>query len=207
MSSSSVYIHHGSSAHVSKNLIVAFGGMQKGMGSVRTFEFLNFLKSNFPTIDQHFYIDAHQTWYHKGIPDISNDIESTADYLRNQIVAYEHVIFIGVSAGGYAAILFGSLLSVSTVISFVPQTILSPTEQTDQKYLDISHYINHTTSYYIYGDSKASGHLHNFHHCQRLKDYSNVHIMDIPMLNLPSMCGDGSLYNLLEPHVVNDDVL
>ena len=56
-------------------------------------------------IYQHlFYID--KCWYHKGIHDITNNIDETVLYFNTIIKAgnYKKVIFMDVSAGGYAAI-------------------------------------------------------------------------------------------------------
>lgn len=79
------------------------------------------------TCDLHFFTDPHQCWYHKGIKNITNNIDETILYLNNIIEHghYKKVIFMGVSAGGYAAILFGSLCNnINNVISFMPQTRL-----------------------------------------------------------------------------------
>ena len=112
-----------------KTLIVCFGGMVLKFGGILPFEFLNYLSSIYLHVcDLYFLIDANQCWYHKGIKDITNDIDETVLYLNNIIKngKYEKVIFMGTSAGGYAAILFGSLCNcVNNVISFIPQTIIS----------------------------------------------------------------------------------
>jgi hypothetical protein len=177
--------------------------MAKKFGGIPPFEFLNFLKSTFPDIEKHFYVDSHQAWYHKGINNISSNIEETITYLRNDIRPFEDVVFIGVSAGGYAALLFGSILQVQTIICFVPQTKLDESHNLNAKYLDVKPYLNDKTNYYVYGNSKSRDELHSFLHCRHLEGRSNVHVYDIPNMSLPKMRDDGTLFRILEEHVTN----
>jgi predicted esterase YcpF (UPF0227 family) len=108
-----------------KNLYIFFGGIAAGI-AMPVFEFYNASK----IIDDHkiFLRDFSQCWYQDGLPLISKDIYSTARYLRNQIddIEPEKVYFVGNSMGGYAAILFASLIGVGEVIAFAPQTFISP---------------------------------------------------------------------------------
>ena len=93
---------------------------------VLPFEFLTYLSKTYSrNTDLYFYIDKNQCWYHKGIEGISNNIDETVIYLKTLIKKnnYKKIIFMGVSAGGYA-ILFGSLCNVNSVISFIPRTKL-----------------------------------------------------------------------------------
>ena len=105
-------------------LIVSFAGHDRKFGSVQRFEFVNFIDKHFNDIDRQFYTDKHLLSYHKGIFGITNNIDETVEYLKKQIRKYKNVIFLGVSSGGYAAILFGSLCNVTFVCAFIPQTIL-----------------------------------------------------------------------------------
>jgi esterase/lipase len=41
-----------------------------------------------------------------------------------KINKYDNICFIGNSMGGYAAILFGTLLNIDNIISFAPQTFI-----------------------------------------------------------------------------------
>ena len=93
----------------SDTLIISFSGLAKQFGGIPQFEFLNFLNKHFTDINKHFYIDNYQVSYHKGINGLSTNIDETIEYLKNEIKNYKNVIFLGNSAGGYAAILFGSL--------------------------------------------------------------------------------------------------
>lgn len=111
------------------NLIICFGGMALRFGGILPFEFLNYMSQTYGgQCDLVFFIDIDQCWYHKGIKNITNNIDETIEYI-NDIVQngnYKKVIFMGNSAGGYGAILFGSICNnVDYVISFIPQTILA----------------------------------------------------------------------------------
>lgn len=100
--------------------------MAKQFGQIPPFEFSNFLHQHFPNDEKHFYIDMNQCWYHKGIKGLSTTIDETISCLKNEIKTFEYVTFMGVSAGGYAAILFGSKLNVNTVIAFSPPDHFKP---------------------------------------------------------------------------------
>jgi predicted esterase YcpF (UPF0227 family) len=115
-------------------LIISFGGMAHQFGLIPPFEFMNFLNTHFKDVDM------YRKHYHKGINGISIDIDSTVNYLKDQVQKYKNVIFIGVSSGGYAAILFGSLVKVTKVIAFAPQTIVRR-DGYDKRYVDLKEHI------------------------------------------------------------------
>lgn len=108
-----------------RNLYIFFGGLLSGIG-VPVFEFFNASK----IIDEHkIYIrDFRQCWYQDGLPSISEDIYSTAQYIKNHIEAIQpkRIYFVGNSMGGYGAILFSSIIDMGEVIAFSPQTFISP---------------------------------------------------------------------------------
>lgn len=107
-----------------ENLIVTFGGI-KGKLPFPVFEFLNSLGDL--DCDRIFIRDCEQCWYQKGFSKHTASIEDSIKFLEILIqkFTYKNVIFIGNSAGGYAAILFGNILNVSTVLAFAPQTFIS----------------------------------------------------------------------------------
>lgn len=105
----------------SKHLVVTFGGINRGIG-LPVFEFFNILSES--NIDKVFVRDFFQMWYLNGVDDTINTLEKLKVQLENIIKDYERVTFIGNSMGGYAAILFGTLLNVNKVISFAPQTFI-----------------------------------------------------------------------------------
>lgn len=121
-------------------------------------------------------------WYTKGIEDLTNNIEETIEYLKNITSGYESVIFIGASMGGYAAILYGSILNVNHVIGFRPQTIIRDEDniEIDPLFNDLCPVINSTTEYHLYGDSNIldESDIHNIHHCRRISKNNNVKVYE-----------------------------
>lgn len=109
----------------SETLILIFGGIKGAMG-MPTFEFYN----STSILNHHrvFFRDLSQRWYHLGLAGITKDIDQTKDYIRLTIdrIKPKEIIFVGNSMGGYAAILFSSLLNKGRVVVFSPQTFISP---------------------------------------------------------------------------------
>jgi hypothetical protein len=66
-------------------------------------------------------------------------------------------------------------LNVNHVLAFIPQT-LRRNKNIDEKYRDISKFINETTKYYLYGDLSVSDAMdcHHISHCERISHHSNV---------------------------------
>ena len=46
---------------------------------------------------------------------------------------YKKIVAIGSSAGGFAAILFGTILKLQKIIAFNPQTIISESNENENK--------------------------------------------------------------------------
>lgn len=163
-------------------LIVSFGAMGRTPASPDNlnddsfFDFFHFLPDNFKNVDLHFYADLDQYCYHKGIRGISNNIEGTIKYLREKINnQYKKVIFMGLSGGGYAAILFGSILNINHVVAFFPLTqLVEKRPEYDNKYIDLLPYINKTTHYHLFGVSKSQFKCHHPLQCQRICVSKNV---------------------------------
>ncbi len=109
----------------SDTLVIAFGGMAMAR-EMPIFEFFG-TASKIDT-NKIFVRDLHRTWYHRGLPGIAGNIDGIAAYLDSLIKSksFRQVTCVGSSTGGYAAILFGLLLNVNTVLAFVPKTFLSP---------------------------------------------------------------------------------
>lgn len=107
-----------------KPLIITFGGISGGIHGP-LFEFKKFLSKN---IDCHviFIRDTNQSWYHKGVIGLGENINEVKNNIREIInkINYSMIITIGGSMGGYAALLFGSLLPVNGIIAFGPQTFI-----------------------------------------------------------------------------------
>lgn len=177
-------------------LFVTFSGRQQGLANMTTFEFRNFLEENFSNYDKIFCRDEKVQWYNFGITGLTKDINDTLDFLHQKISKYKKVIFIGSSMGGYAAILFGSILNVDTIIAFRPQTFLNKVlDNFDKNFEDVKPYINNTTQYYIYGDSNIidPNDIHSIEYCRRISEFSNVYITEINDFDLKSYKDRGLL--------------
>lgn len=168
--------------------IVAFSG-HGGAFATPTFEFVKFLKTHYPDADKYFYADKFHSWYHKGIKGLTEDIDETVDYLRERVANYKKVLLVGVSAGGYAAILFGSLLEVDCVISFIPQTIIS-----EEPYSDLALYINDSTQFYLF--CSLNDPSHDLVHCQNIIHLDNVHLNVVNKLDMKQLRDSGELLNI-----------
>jgi hypothetical protein len=182
----------------SDTLIISFASHDKKIGIIKIFEFSNFLEKNFGNISSYFFIDKYINSYHNGIYGITSNIDETVEYLKTVINPYKNIICIGTSAGGYAAILFGSLLNITSVIAFIPQTIRF-SKNVDEKYRDIAPYINSSTKYYLYGDSRIVNinDCHNINQCERISCHKNVNIIKKNKINIKEMRDNGELYDIL----------
>ncbi|NJM20899.1 MAG: hypothetical protein HC836_32550 [Richelia sp. RM2_1_2] len=67
-----------------------------------------------------FLKDSTNSWYHNGVQGLGESIDEVAQSLQALIESMQpsRIIAVGQSMGGYAAIAFGILLKVDTVISF-----------------------------------------------------------------------------------------
>jgi hypothetical protein len=110
-------------------------------------------------------------WYLGGLKGIGENIDDTISFLRKQIKNYKNVIFAGCSMGGYASILFGSILSVNHVLAWNPQTDLDyilenvwkdrhatlpllkkrkkHCPETWEKYSNLKPYMNNSVNYWV----------------------------------------------------------
>jgi hypothetical protein len=115
----------------SDTLFVLFSGLGVGR-EPPAFIFHNFLKP-YSGIDKLFVRDLSRSWYFKGMSGLSSDIDSTAEFLETLTGRYSRTVFVGSSAGGMAAILFGEILNADKVLAFAPQTVLSAPKKQELK--------------------------------------------------------------------------
>lgn len=141
---------------------------------------------------------------------ISTSIEETTLYLQEKIKPYKYIYFLGVSAGGYAAILFGSLLNITSVIAFIPQTFRrkksSFSNFINPNYSNLKPIINSITKYYLYADSDSSISAYDPHHmthCTRLSKYKNVNVIIKTKLSLPQMRNSGELFEIINNVIIS----
>ena len=109
----------------SRTLLLAFGGIMGRIG-IPPFEFFS-LTGRMP-VKRLFVRDLRQAWYHLGIPHHGSTIPGVAESLNRLIEPHEvdRLVVAGTSAGGYAALVFGTLLGADTVLCFSPQTTIDP---------------------------------------------------------------------------------
>jgi len=172
-----------------QSLVVSFGGY----GQPKEFEFMGVLGKY--TVDKIFLKDTSNTTYHGGVKGISTDIESTMEYLRTKIQGYSKVLFLGASGGGYGAILFGSLLNITAVLSYyAPTKLIKPGK--DPRYKDLKPLINKTTKYYIHGDNSVKNPRdpHHFKHCLNIEVGENVIVTKHDKIPLKEFRNAGELH-------------
>lgn len=114
-----ILVEHGDSGH----LLIAFGGVADGV-NMAPFEFWKAAQA-LPH-NRIFVRDQRRGWYLTGIGGGLDDWLSILVRLEGIVgdIAPATVTAVGASAGGYAAILFGSMLDVDVVHAFGPQTTL-----------------------------------------------------------------------------------
>ena len=107
----------------SSTLLVLFGGIAGGV-SMPVFEFFR-LTSGFPA-KKAFLRDPRRGWYQLGIPGVGDSPADVLTFLSAAIerAGAERVVMAGASAGGFAALLFGSWCGADEVIAFSPQTFV-----------------------------------------------------------------------------------
>jgi len=111
-------------------LLVSFAGMG-WKKSPPTFIFYNFLKS-YNNLDKLFLRDLKMRYYITGLLNSSKNYDETLKLIRNlvNVKKYKKIIALGCSAGGFAAILYGSQLNFDKIIAFSPQTVINKKKET-----------------------------------------------------------------------------
>lgn len=107
----------------SDETLIVFGGMATRPSMPPKEFFASFSERHINII---FVKDFQQCWYQNGLMGLSDDMESTVDYLKSLIPSRtKKLTCLGTSAGGYAAIRIGVDLNASRILSFAPQTNIS----------------------------------------------------------------------------------
>ena len=181
-----------------KKLIVNFASNQHdGFERKTSLMHLKYKRNDFDVL----YLRNQRKWYLGGLKEIGKNINCTIAFLKKEFAKYDKVLCIGQSAGGYASLLFGSLLNVNCVITIDAQTHLqycvdnlsdrflgkqNLTKRLKQcpvtwsKYNKISNVLNNNVSYNVYykGDEKTKHDrdlvLHGDHHYDEIKNFPTV---------------------------------
>ena len=146
------------------------------------------------------YMRDRKHWYIGPLNGIGETIEDTIRFLETECRKYKKVVMVGGSQGGYASILFSSILKTFGCISIIPQTNLHicykykpkgrnwrkvSKLESWKKYADLNPYINNETKYYILpGDGKLNSRMrglrllntveHGIHHFDNISMFLNV---------------------------------
>ena len=105
-------------------VIISFGGMGLDLNGESQYALVSTLeKENISTI---YFKDQTNAWYFNGVRGLSTDVMSTVSGINDLLSKIKHTktIFFGVSAGGFAAILYGALCNADLVVAVNPQTLL-----------------------------------------------------------------------------------
>lgn len=107
----------------SDRLVIFFSGRLAGF-KVDKFSFRT--QSEALTVNRLFLRDCFGLWYQSGLKEQTNSISSTAAYLRGVYKegGFSKVTTVGISSGGYAALLFGALIGAQAIHSLAPRTLL-----------------------------------------------------------------------------------
>ena len=108
----------------SRTMLVAFGGINSRSG-IAPYEFSSLTGRS--GVKRLYVRDLHQSWYHRGMPGHGDELMDVAVALRKVVAQRraQRLVVVGNSAGGYAALVFGTLLGADVVLAFSPQTILN----------------------------------------------------------------------------------
>ena len=186
----------------SKKLVVVFASnMHRGFERKTSLMQLKYERSDFDVL----YLRNQFKWYLGGLNGIGKNINHTLAFLKKEFSKYDEVLCTGCSAGGYASILFGSLLEVDSVIvegaqislDYVIQEI--PTnrkkmkicrnrltsrkhecKKTWKKYSQLNYILNESVEYYVYYEGDDSLKLKSKREIVLHGDYHFNLIKDFP---------------------------
>ena len=102
--------------------VVAFGGLAGGVG-VPPYEFFRLLEG-LPT-NRVFVRDLEQVFYQRGVPGLGRTFDEMARNLAALLPREsERTVFVGTSAGAFAALIFGTLIGVDRIVTIAPVTFI-----------------------------------------------------------------------------------
>lgn len=106
-------------------LVVSFSGLKQNPEAVPGFSLRRTLMGL--PIKRLYLRDLNRAWFLRGLRGVTKDVEETVAFLRAEAksVQAQRIILTGYSLGGFAALLYGSLLGADEVHALSPQTFLS----------------------------------------------------------------------------------
>ena len=102
-------------------MLVAFGGLKFRLG-IPPFEFVQITEAL--DVDVVFVRDLSQSFYQRGVPGLGETFPEMATSLQPYVDAAPRSVCIGNSAGGFPALILGSMCGASEVQAFSPLTFL-----------------------------------------------------------------------------------
>lgn len=134
-------------------------------------DFYEWFKIRIKKVHKHIFLrDIHKQWYITGISSEINSPEKLLEFLQAEIKGCK-VTVVGSSAGGYAAVLYGSLIKAEKIFSFNGQMELNSlldtsTPQTDpllfrlqnkevRRFYDLKPFISNASKIFYFYSSKS----------------------------------------------------
>lgn len=149
--------------------------------------FFEWYRSRINKAYKHIFVrDVFKQWYLMGISAEINTSQKLTEFLRKETEGY-NIVTVGSSAGGYAAILHGSLLNAKYIIAFNPQfelkSLLKESSETinplvfrEQKLrselYDLIPYINDKTDIFYFYSNASLWDIKQNHH---IKNRNNIY--------------------------------
>ena len=150
------------------------------------------------------YLRDQKNWYIGSLKGIGETIEDTTEFLETECKKYKKVVMVGGSQGGYASILFSSILKTFACIAIIPLTNLHicyeyrpkgrnwkklSKLESWKKYADLKPHINNETKYYaLPGTHRLNSRMrgmkllntveHGIHQFDNISMFSNVNSIE-----------------------------
>ena len=106
-------------------LLVSFSGLKRNPHKVPGFSLRGTL-TGLPA--KKLYLrDLNKAWFLRGLCGVTSGVEDTVSFLRSEVeaVGARRVIMTGYSLGGFAALLYGTMMGANEVHAISPQTFIS----------------------------------------------------------------------------------
>ncbi len=135
-------------------LLLIFSGLAQRI-NMPFFEFNN-ITGGLDHVNKIYLRDTYRFWYHRGLPNVGNDIDEIANFLRQYTThpSTRKTVIFGNSGGGYAALLFGHILGVDEVHAFSPKLFIDPIKRVMNNDFPPKTSISHLFSLYLHGQRK-----------------------------------------------------